>query len=314
MNGKKKGSQAALFSDQDVRRDYFKSSQWVEQHVKIKVHLTGFACAYEHDGITRTRAPGREPLKGRDQGSLHSQQKHAIANACEWIRLNARFKPRIMVATTPGFLSLANEADYISKLVHNLKNGYGMENYVWVRELTKKGFPHFHFVADMDEFDPVQLSLSWSRYFGSNAKNSIRLGTKPDVRGKRNYWIKNQRMCWYLTKYIGKSLGGFEKIKGVRRPRTFAISQEAAKLSQPVIYNSFLAQNFSGFRDRKFEISNEDLERLIDHPGGLPSLHLNPRTFSWRWTGHGQTFIGFLKDSHREVLKTDLIPTDYIQS
>jgi hypothetical protein len=300
--GNKKGSQVALFTDQDVRRDYFKSSQWVQQHVKIKVHLTGFACAYEHDGITRKRDEGREPIKGRDQGSLYNQQKHAVADAVEWIRCNSKYKPRIFVATTPGFCDLAKEGKFISDFVHNLRNGYGCEHYVWVREYTKKGFPHFHFVADVDEFDPVKMSLAWSSYFGSEAKNSIRLGTAPDKKtGRRKFWIENRRMAWYMTKYIGKALGDFEKIKGVRRPRAFAISQRAGKLSRPAVYDSFLAENFGGFRDRKFELSADHIDLIGDEPEHLPPLHINPRHFSWRWTGHGQTFIGFQKDSHTKA-------------
>lgn len=297
-----KGSQVALFTDQEVRRDYLQSKQWVEQHMRIKVHLTGFACAYEHIGARpKNNDPDRKPLQGRDQGSLYSQQKHAIADAVEWIRLNSKYKPRIFVATTPGFLPLAKESKAVSAFVHNLRNGYGMNNYTWVREYTKKGFPHFHFVADIDEFDPVKMSLAWSKHFGSDAKNSIRCGTKPDKHGKRNFWIKNSRMCWYLTKYIGKGLGDFEKVEGVRRPRTFAISQEARIKSEPVLYHSYLTENYTGLRDRSFELPSEAIAEYIDNDLPLPPSHINPRHFSWRWTGHGQTHIGFLKDSHRKI-------------
>lgn len=305
MRNTPKGSQTALFTDVEVRRDYLKSKQWVEQHMCIKVHLTGFACAYENLGnIPKKRDPDRPPKAGRVQGSLYNQQKHAIADAVEWIRQNSRYKPRIFVATTPGFLSIAKEGNFISKLVHNLSNGYGMEHFVWVREYTKKGFPHYHFVADVDEFDPVRLSLYWSKQFGVTAKNSIRLGTKPNPKtGRRDFWIKNQRMCWYMTKYIGKALGEHEKVKDQRRPRSFHISKIARAESQPLLYRSFLTEHYSGFRERQFMLSNEQLDAFADTPERMPPHTVNPRHFSWRWTGHGQTFVGFLKDDHRQVVE-----------
>lgn len=310
MKSASKGGQVALFTDQEVRRDYLKSKQWCEQHMRLKVHITGFACAYEHIGGARPkRDPNLPPIPGRVQGSLYNQQKHAIADAVEWIRLNSRYKPRIFVATTPGFLDHAKEGKFISQLVHNLKNGYGMSNYVWVRELTENGYPHFHFVADIDRFDAVQASVYWSSLFGSHAKNSIRVGTKPDRNNRRRFWIENARMCWYLTKYIGKSVGDSEKSKGRERSkfRTFAVSQEAREKSQPLVYHSYLTENYNGLRDRIFELPLDTVADYIDREDRLrdpvPPTSINPRQFSWRWTGHGQTFIGFKKNSDKSFTK-----------
>jgi len=179
----KPGKQGALFSDKEIRRDYFKSQQWVEQHVKIKVHITGYATCYEAFSQKPKSEP--RPNDSRPQGSLYSQQKHAIADAVEWIRQNSKYKPRIFVATTPGFIDPPEEGRTISKLIDNLKKTYGLQEYVWVRELTKRGYPHYHFVGDIDKFDPVKLSLYWSSLFGVDSKNSIRVGSKPTQGRKR---------------------------------------------------------------------------------------------------------------------------------
>lgn len=288
-----KSRQIALFSDREVRRDYLKSPQWVDQHVKIKVHLTGYAVAYE-SGAQPKRDPDRPPLKGRYQGSLFNQQKHAIADAVEWIRQNSQFKPRIFVATTPGFLDHPAEGRFIQKLVHNLKNGYGMTNYVWVRELTGNGYPHFHFVADVDKFDPVKLSLYWSGLFDSDAKNSIRLGTKPDKSGHRRYWINSQRMAWYMTKYLGKSFGESEK-KSRKTFRTFAISQQAKKESEPLVYEGRVYNLYNGLHSREFHLSGDQLDRLADTPEKMPAVTVDARNYRWKWTGHGRSYTGFLK-------------------
>jgi hypothetical protein len=269
------------------------SKVWAETDMRIKLHVTGFAVAYE--SITIRKNPDKEPVKGRYQGSLHSQQKHKIADAVEWMRRNATFKPRIFVATTPGFLDHAKEGAYISKLTHNLRNGYGMKHFVWVRELTGNGYPHFHFVADVDKFDPVELSLYWSGLFGSNAKNSIRCGTKPDKQGRRSYYIHSARMAWYLTKYIGKDIGAPEnRAKGQRKGfRTFAVSQECGKASEPLLFHSRIMENYKGMHQREFYLNDDQVEE------GLPQL-VNPSQFSWRWTGHGNTFIGFDKKPGRK--------------
>lgn len=288
MKASKKGSQAALFTDKDVRREYFASKQWVDQHVNLKVHRTGCAVVYEEAHPKRN--PDKAPNPGRYQGSLFNQQKHAIANAVDWIRCNSKYKPRIFVATTPGFIDHQAEGKYIQKLVHNLRNGYGMENYVWVRELTQHGFPHWHFVADVGHVPAVDLSVYWSGLFGSDARNSIRFGTRPDKKGVRRYFVNSERMSWYLTKYLGKAIGDCEKrAKGQRSTfRTFAISQEARKSSEPLLYRSRTQLLWTGLRQREFQLQDDQIEEGV-------KMTENPRDFAWKWTGHGQTYVGVRK-------------------
>jgi len=291
------GKQASIFNDKEVRRDYFKSHQWVEQHVKIKVHLTGYATCYESFGGIKKRDPDKPKREDRPQGSLFSQQKHAIADAIEWIRQNSQYKPRIFVATTPGYIDPPAEGRLISTFTNNLRMTYGALHYVWVRELTKAGYPHFHFVADIPQFDPVQLSLYWSKQFGVQAKNCIRLGSRPDQNGRRKFWIENSRMAWYLGKYVGKDLA---QVPGQKKGyRTFAISEVARKESEPVLYTSFIAKDFTGRANRRFLLDDERISDLIDKSGPSGKLNvpfeINPRRFSWKWTGHGETYSGFIQ-------------------
>lgn len=299
------GKQSSLFKDDQVRRDYFKSQQWVEQHVKIKLHITGYATCYEAFGQKPKSEP--RPNDSRPQGSLYSQQKHAIADAVEWIRRNSKYKPRIFVATTPGFIDPPEEGRTISKFIDNLKKTYGLQQYVWVRELTKRGYPHFHFIADIGKFDPVRVSLHWSSLFGSDAKNSVRLGSKPNAGGRRAFWVQNSRMAWYLSKYIGKDLDSSESPRARKKYRTFAISEQARRESQPLLYNSFIAKDFSNRHQRVFALDDEHLSDLIDKHGDSGSLpvetYLNPNKFDWKWTGHGQTFSGFLQTGDKKPQK-----------
>lgn len=250
----------------------------------IKSHLCGLAVAYEPMRMRTTEEPSKST--GRPQGSLYGQQKKKIADASEWIRCNSVFKPLVFVATSPGFVHHAEESSLISKLTHNLRNGYGCQNYVWVREFTGAGYPHFHFIADVDRVDPVKLSLYWSGLFGSDAKNSIRLGFGHKS-GTVKYHVNSAKQCWYLTKYLGKSVGNEEKgaLKGKKSFRTFGISQEAAKKSEPLIYGEDIQQMFNGLHQRNFVLHNDLIEE------GLPQS-FNPHSKRWHWTGHGQTYIG----------------------
>jgi hypothetical protein len=182
----------------------------------------------------------------RPQGSLINQQKRKIANAVEWIRRYGKFKPLIFVATAPGYTHAATTTAAISTFCHNLRNGYHCEHYVWVRELTKKGFPHFHFVASLPFIsDLPKFSLYWSSLLGSDSVNSIRLGTSPSG-GHREFYVKSQSMAWYLSKYLGKGLSkensylcdaGFPATRYRKTYRQFDISQQVRLMSQPMTYD-----------------------------------------------------------------------------
>lgn len=296
----------------------------------LKSHLCGVAVVYEDFG---SRADKKKPdgffaetsLKsGRPQGSLYSQQKRRIADACEYLRKNATYKPLIFTATSPGFTDLATEGKLIQKLTHNLRNGYKVKNYIWVREFTEAGYPHFHFVADTDYLDGVALSIYWSKLFGSEARNSVRLGTAPrcnkcrtPLRSKGQqcyrqgcpgmavvkYHLDNKQMAWYMSKYIGKSIGGLEtmalddmKERG-KSFRTFAISRELAKASEPKLYQSewIEAREAQGFTTAGFQklwlrdrLWKDDTETLTDKQ--------LQKKWNWKYTGFSSTFKGYPKE------------------
>ncbi len=274
-----------------------------QPRIVVKSHLCGVAVAYE-PFTHRVNEVNSRP--GRPQGSLYGQQKRKIADACEWMRLNSIHKPRIFVSTTPGFINHSNEKSILSSFTHNLRNGYDCKNYVWVREFTGHGYPHWHFVADMPQFDPVKLSLYWSGLFQSEAKNSVRLGTAPRGNGSRTYYLKGSRMCWYITKYLGKAIGHAEKgaIEGKRNFRTFGISQEAAKESAPLLFGEEITRSeYSGLHKREFVLCQEQSEPYYEKEIIPPAFD----TYSKRWayTGHGNTFIG--RPKNWSVTKTKTV-------
>lgn len=187
------------------------------------VHLGGTAIVYHSAGNKGGRKLYREPLPSRLHGSRYSVQKRAIVDACEYLRLNARKTPGraaiILTLTSPGFISAADEPRFLKRFFDNLKKNYELGDYVWVREYTQAGYPHFHCVADWHSHRwyfglypgtmrrrIAHLSLYWSSLFGCNSVNSVWVGSRPDKQGRRLYELRDRRHAWYLTKYLGKDI------------------------------------------------------------------------------------------------------------
>ncbi len=196
---------------------------------------------------------------GRIQGSLYGQQKRLIADCVEGMRLyHERYEPVIFCLTSPGYVDRANEPKFLDNFLKAFRRN-GLDNYVWVRESTVLGFPHFHFIAECPfkiekrneayrkiicGRDVVDWSILWSSYFGSDSLNSIRLGADHKS-GQIKYFVRNQKMSSYLCKYIGKGLGHREKIDRIskvemdERKIEFAYRDEIALACQRYgVYNN----------------------------------------------------------------------------
>lgn len=327
--------------------------------------------AVVYDKPDNESEPGEKPGSlspdlSRPNGSLYSRQKRQIADACEWLRIgqSRERKALIFVLTSPGFTSLANQPKFISAFTDNMRKNYGMGDYVWVREHTKRGYPHFHFVAhwhpskwffdlrqDAPGCEPYtnieMISRYWSSLFDSDSKNSVRLGT---YKGKKRtgFYLTDARHAWYLTKYLGKSIGhgsidylceaGFpfqvNSKDGVKMGmykkavRGFGMSENCALLSHPVLfdqqyiaveqkevttiqlmsdnalseYRKTFPDNHISLIGREFGLNRVELthnfdskERVFISPVGQLSEY-DIKKYDWRWTGHGNTFIGMDQD------------------
>lgn len=245
----------------------------------VAEHLCGIAIAYPggkkvslkngnqgDDDVPPPVIPAGGVFSDRPQGSLINYQKRQIANAVHWIAnfpFHKRDKfglgPMVFVCTTSPNWGCGIFEPKISKFVHTLRNGYGAKNFVWVREFTESGCPHYHFVIDIPAIkSPVGLSRYWSGLFGAVSVNAVRLGSKPDKRGKRTFRItkgKAARMAGYISEYLKKQMAGGPEYEAAVRlyrsmggggdllkssltipGRKFAISNEAARFSAPVIY------------------------------------------------------------------------------
>lgn len=160
-----------------------------------------------------------------------------IEDMLSWLRFNSVHKPLIWCNTVPVQSDWSLQNENVSKFCENIRKRYGVKNYVWVREYTGGGRPHYHFVGDSPFWDAIEMSRYWSGLFGEKNVNSIRLGTRPMPGHKRKFFINSNKMARYLSKYLGKAVGDNEK-KSERKIRTFGHSQEVAKKSAPIVYES----------------------------------------------------------------------------
>jgi hypothetical protein len=88
----------------------------------------------------------------------------------------------------------------LNRFITNLKKNYGLKNFLWTREDTKKGRAHFHILADLP-YQPIQkINSAWCAAIGSYAPNAVRL--PKDHKGIVKDLAKT---CRYVTKYISKN-------------------------------------------------------------------------------------------------------------
>jgi hypothetical protein len=226
----------------------------------LKRHLSGVNIVVDKNPAKGGYSGENKFAPGRIQGSLYGQQKRLIADCVEGMRLyHERYEPVIFCLTSPGYVDRANEPKFLDNFLKQFRKN-GLENYVWVRESTVLGHPHFHFVAEcpfkieningnyrkiLCGRDVVDWSVLWSSYFSSDSRNSIRLGADHKS-GQVKYFVRNQKMSSYLCKYIGKGLGNGEnkkvsKSEMVERRIEYEIRQQ---LNLPCIPFNFVNDRF----------------------------------------------------------------------
>ena len=287
----------------------------------LKRHLSGCNIV-----LARPGKPSRNPDNilppGRPQGSLYNQQKRLISDCCEAMRLyREKYEPVIFCLTSPGFIDRADEPRFLDKFLKALRKK-GLQNYVWVREHTQNGYPHFHFVAEVPfQFknvdgnyrkilagrDVVDWSMLWSSYFGSDSPSSIRLGAGHKT-GQTKYFLRSSLMSSYLSKYIGKGLGkgDNEKTKpGKRKVSTFGTSCRSGarvkgsfRFIDPEIYEVDLHETVYS-HTRKIIRSWHCVESPMGFNNGTVLQEKDLQKLHWKQCGLHPVYLGYPKRAKR---------------
>ena len=159
-------------------------------------------------------------------------------------------------------------------------------------------------IPDPNQSEPMITIISryWSKQFGSDSKNSVRLGTYKKKK-RVGFYLTTARHAWYLTKYLGKSIGdgsmdylaeaGFPSVKYRKTIRSFAISYQLGIDSAPTLFDSNYVEESSTLAPVVYgaPVVVKRMKRLwVSEHSELIDDDL--QDYHWRWTGHGETYIG----------------------
>ena len=121
----------------------------------------------------------------------------------------------------------------LNRFITNMKKNYGMESFLWTREDTKKGRPHFHILADMP-YQPIQkINNAWCKSIDMYSGCAVRLPENSKA-------IINDIdvVCRYITKYITK------RKDGTKKPQKEYFSERCYSISQDIMSEAIRLQWF----------------------------------------------------------------------
>ena len=162
---------------------------------------------YEDGTIIRfARSPGGRPPGGRANGLktkhfvLSGKHKRVIRSAA--IRLFLKKHYGILFCTLTFTQDIEETAanKCFSNFMDNLKTNFKLVDYVAVKELTKKGRPHYHCLLDIPFTDFKKLNKAWIATFSAlmpGSRNAFTTGRQPIIRDIHT-------VVRYITKYITK--------------------------------------------------------------------------------------------------------------
>lgn len=167
---------------------------------------------YENGTVTIT--PGYRPFSDEHRENVRKNGKRI-----KKYRIDSRIYRRIvssavnlfrnkvnniifLTLTFPGYITEKDANVCIVKFMDNLRTNYHVENYITVKELTRKGIPHYHCLIDYPFVDIRRINSAWCSTFPINlpgSKNAVRLPKDHKAVVKDLY-----RCIKYVCKYFSK--------------------------------------------------------------------------------------------------------------
>lgn len=151
----------------------------------------------------------------------------------------------------------------MSRFLDNFKKTYELRSYIWTKELTRAGRPHFHAICDFP-YQPIhEINDAWCSAIGMGSNCAVRL--PPDGAVVKNMHTLMRYMCKYVTKSFNTRY----------ESRCYSISRNI--LSKPVTitpegiqsymdnvdYKTIaMKDNFAIYHTKKIEENSEIIEYL----------------------------------------------------
>lgn len=158
-----------------------------------------------------------EQLRKKPVFKLNFKTKMRIADAVclqqQWVEeynKGKSFKEKVfhcfLIATFPHGVFTAKECSTLFSLFLNriTRKKDGVKSYIWIRELTKKGTPHYHFITIQRYIDIQSMNALWANILKIKSDCCIR--SSSDENGKNRMVIKGKgNAIGYVLKYLSKT-------------------------------------------------------------------------------------------------------------
>ena len=182
-----------------------------------------------------------------------------------------------------GSITYPEAVKVFSKFIDNWKKTYKCQSYIWVGELTEKGTPHFHMLADIKYVDIKKVNEAFCRARGYFSNSAVRLPQKlkngklvKDRSVVKNLGSVIRYLCKYLTKTIKDSekvdFGGrvYAMSRGLsNNSRKYQTYEELYKcleiIKESGQFDRFEAQYCTMYSPKvRFEEANKTIKKLIN--------------------------------------------------
>ena len=185
------------------------TKELLEKKRRINYHLSG--------DFTITSAHGRRGQNPKDNSkfSSHARKGYRIKRSTRRNLLSSAFflfvkKQHQIIFLTLTFPDRIPKGEKINPMLNrfitNMKKTYGLKRFLWTREDTKRGRPHFHILADMPYKSIQKINNAWCHAIGMQSKNAVRL-----PKDHKAVLSDIEKTVKYVTKYITKDENNYFK-------------------------------------------------------------------------------------------------------
>lgn len=175
----------------------------------VKLYEDGTIIDYSPSPGNRKAPGGIINGKKRKTFELNGKHKRFIRSSAIRQALTAKYRLLFATLTFPKDIDEHEANKCFSNFTDNLTTNFKLHSYVAVKELTKKGRPHYHILLDIPFTDFKVLNRAWCSSFSHvmpGSRNAFTTGNRPIVSSVDD-------VARYITKYITKVVQANDSIK-----------------------------------------------------------------------------------------------------
>jgi hypothetical protein len=166
--------------------------------LKINLYLSGEVtiCSNHRRKTENIRSISSSQRKGY---SIKKSTRRNIISSAFFLFLKKQHEVIFLTLTFPYKVRPSQKINpFLNSWLTNMRQNYGLKNYIWTREDQKNGRPHYHLLLDIPYIPIKKINDSWCRAIGRYSPNAARLPKDRSI-------VKDIDRCTrYVSKYITK--------------------------------------------------------------------------------------------------------------